>query len=302
VTTLSIVILSWNTRDLLEACLGALYGRPRDLDYEVVVVDNASEDGSPDMVAKQFPEAVLIRNARNEGYAKGNNIGILRSRGKMILLLNSDTEVREDALEKMVGFLEANPAYGACGAQLIHPDGSIQRACMRFPGVMTALFFDTFLEKLFPKNRFVERYFMRDFDHAASIDVEQPPGACFMFRGEVEERVGLLDEDLFLFYNDVDYCKRILTAGYRIRFLAEARVMHHIGASTSKYRDFSLEWHKNRVRYYRKHFGVRGTAAAKFAAALKAVEEVIRLKRAGRGFRSPESKRIRGILYQVLKT
>ena len=123
-----------------------------------------------------------------------------------------------------------------------------------------------------------------------------------MFRGEVEERVGLLDEDLFLFYNDVDYCKRILEAGYRIRFLAEARVMHHIGASTSKYRDFSLEWHKNRVRYYRKHFGVRGTAAAKLAAMLKAVEEVIRLKRAGRGFRSPESKRIRGILYQVLKT
>ena len=301
-TTLSIVILSWNTLDLLEACLGSIYGKSRDLDYEVVVVDNGSEDGSPDMVAAKFQKAVLIRNKKNEGYARGNNMGILRSRGDMVLLLNSDTEVQDNALEDMVAFLENNPEYGACGAQLLNPDGSIQRACMRFPDLMVTLFFDTFLERLFPKNRFVRRYFMHDFDHASSIDVDQPPGACFMFRGEVEERVGLLDEDLFLFYNDVDYCKRTREAGYKIRFLAEARVLHHGGASTSKYGDFSLEWHRNRVRYYRKHFGVRGTVATKFAAVLKAFEEVIRFKKAGRGFRSPETKRILDILRQVLKT
>jgi GT2 family glycosyltransferase len=100
----------------------------------------------------------------------------------------------------------------------------------------------------------------------------------------------------------VDYCKRIREAGYKIRFLAEARVLHHGGASTSKYGDFSLEWHRNRVRYYRKHFGLRGTVATKFAAVLKACEEAIRFKKAGRGFRSPETKRILDILRQVLKT
>ncbi len=301
-TTLSIVILSWNTRDLLEACLRSIYEGPRRVAFEVVVVDNASEDGSADMVAERFRKALLVRNRENEGYARGNNIGILRSRGDYILLLNSDTEVREDALERMVDFLASHPEYGACGARLIHPDGSVQKACMRFPTLMVPLFFDTFIEKLFPGNRVVRHYFMRDFDHETSIDVEQPPGTCFMFRGEIENRVGLLDEALFLFYNDVDYCKRIWEAGYKIRFLAGAEVMHHLGGSTRKYGDFGLEWHRNRVRYFRKHFGFRGAFLTKFAAVQKAVEEIFRCKKAGCGFRSPETAKVIEILRKVLKT
>lgn len=301
-TDLSVVILSWNTKELLEACLRSIFDGPRALDFEVVVVDNASQDGSPEMVREQFPQALLVCNERNEGYARGCNIGILRSRGEYILLLNSDTEVREDALERMVSFLQDNPEYGACGGQLFNPDGSIQRACMRFPTLWVPLFFDIFVEKLFPNNRIVSRYFMRDFDHADSMDVDQPPGACFMVRRVVMDKVGVLDEELFLFYNDVDFCRRIWNAGYRIRFLAGAEVMHHVGASTRNYGDFGKEWHKNRVRYFRKHFGFLGVMVTKSAALLKALEEVIRCRRAGCKLRSPEVRQVGRILKEILKT
>ena len=299
---LSIVILSWNTRDLLQACLESLFHGPRSLDYEVIVVDNASEDGSADMTASRFPRALLIRNDRNEGYARGNNLGILRSKGRYILLLNSDTEVRGDAPERMTAFLEEHPEYGACAPKLVNPDGTIQRACMRFPTLAVPFFFDTFLERLFPENRVVRRYFMRDFDHTRSRDVEQPPGSCFLFRSSLVSSVGLLDEDLFLFYNDVDYCKRIREAGLKIRYIAEVEVMHHLGGSTRKYGDFSLEWHKNRVRYFRKHHGFPGAGAAKCGAILRAVEEVIRCRKAGCALRSPEVRHILGILREVLKS
>jgi GT2 family glycosyltransferase len=302
VTRLSIVILSWNTRDLLEACLRSLDSNGDPHDREVIVVDNASGDGSAEMVAERFPDTILVHNRVNEGYARGNNIGMKKSGGDQILLLNSDTEVQGGALDVMTGFLDANGDYGACGAQLRNPDGSIQHACKRFPGLRVTLFFDTFLEKLFPENRVVRRYFMRDFDHAESRDVDQPPGACFLFRRSLLDEIGFLDEDLFLFYNDVDYCMRIRKAGYRIRFLAEAQVLHHGGASTRNYRDFGLEWHKNRVRYYRKHFGMRGALATKLAAMLKAAELIIQGAREGDGIRSPRSRQIVNTLRTVLKT
>jgi len=256
------------------------------------VVDNGSEDGSPETVEQEFPWAVLVRNEKNEGYARGNNIGMKQARGEYILLLNSDTEVGEGALETLAAFLDEHPGYGACGPQLLNADGTIQRACMRFPGLMVTLFFDTFLDSLFPENPVKARYFMRDFDHARSRDVDQPPGACFLLRRSLLEEIGYLDEDLFLFYNDVDYCLRMRRAGRRIRFLAEAKVMHHGGASTARYRDFGLEWHRNRVRYYRKHFGLRGEAAAKFAAGLKALELIVRGLRGGAGLRSPQARQV----------
>ncbi|MBU0754126.1 MAG: glycosyltransferase family 2 protein [Planctomycetes bacterium] len=299
---LSVIVLSWNTRELLRACLRALDRNGSTIPCEIIVVDNASCDGSPKMVAEEFPETILIQNARNEGYARGNNIGIRRATGDYLLLLNSDTEVREKALDTMIDFLELHPGYGACGAQLLNPDGTIQRACMRFPGLIVTLFFDTFLERLFPQNAWVHQYFMRDFDHASSRDVDQPPGACFMIRRSLVEEIGLLDEDLFLFYNDVDYCLRIRKAGYDIRFLADARVLHHGGASTRHYRDFGLEWHKNRVRYYRKHFGFRGALATKAAAVTKALELILRGWKSGSGLRSPETRQVMETLRTVLKT
>lgn len=311
-TKLSIVILSWNTKALLGACLESIYATSASRDsaslgdsmggYEVIVVDNASEDGSADMAASEFPNAIVVRNANNEGYARGNNIGMEHAKGRYILMLNSDTELKDGALEEMISFLDAHPEYGACGAQLQNPDGTLQHACMRFPTIEAPLWYDTILERMWPKNPVARRYFMRDFDHAHSCDIEQPPGACFMVRRELVDAIGMLDEELFLFYNDVDFCKRIWDAGHKIRYIAEAKVLHHGGASTSKYKEFGLELHRNRVLYYRKYFGMAGAFTTKFSVLLIWVELLVRNMKNGQGLFSPESKSLTKVFRKILKT
>ncbi|MFH1998637.1 MAG: glycosyltransferase family 2 protein [Planctomycetota bacterium] len=301
-TDLSIVILSWNTSALLRACLDSIYKEDSETFPEVIVVDNASDDESVSMVERGYADVILIRNQKNEGYARGNNIGMERSSGNYILLLNSDTELKPGALRAMTSFLDSHPDYGACGAQLHNPDGSLQRACMRFPKLWDPLFFDTFIERLWPRNPVVQRYFMRDFDHAHSCDVQQPPGACFMVRRSLVDAVGMLDEDLFLFYNDVDFCRRIWKTGFKIRYIAEAKVLHHGGASTSKYHEFGLELHRNRVRYFRKYFGLAGAAITKFAVMLLWIELLARNLKEGHGLRSPGSRNVTDVFKEILKT
>ncbi len=147
---LSIVILSWNTRELLQRCLESLRQVRDTVRRELLVVDNASSDGSAEMVRERFPEARLLVNARNEGYARGNNIGIAAASGANVLLLNSDTEVRDGSLDKLVGFLRGHRAHGAVGAGLRNADGSVQPCCMRFPTLLVPLFFDMNLDKRWP--------------------------------------------------------------------------------------------------------------------------------------------------------
>ncbi len=299
--TLSIVVLSWNTSELLRACLASLRRLPPDLDHEVIVVDNASADGSADMVAREFPEARLIRNEQNLGYAAGNNAGIRASSGRHVLLLNSDTEVAPDAPGLLVSHLEQDPSCGAVGAQLLNPDGTIQRACMRFPNLAVLIGFDTWFGKRFPLKCALERYFYRDFDHASSREVEQPPAAALAVPRRVFDQVGLLDEDLFLFFNDVDLCRRLRAAGFRIHFLAEARVLHHGGASTRGYREFALEWHRNRARYYRRAYGRLACRLAKVMTAWRALEEWWRTahRMTDRAERRAASAEIRSVLAAV---
>lgn len=282
-TDLSVVIPSWNTRGLLRACLASLV--PTDgITVETIVVDNASADGSADMVAEEFPEVVLVRNERNEGFAKGCNLGMVRATGRHVLLLNADTEVRDRALARMVEFLDANAGYGAVAPQLVHPDGEIQAACMRFPNLRTPLFFGTPFERWFPDSRELRRYFLRDFDHRSERDVDQPPAACLCLRREVIETVGMFDEELWLFFNDVDLSLRLARAGWKTRYLVDVRVMHHEGASTSKFGSFVPEWHRNRLAYYRKHFGRPGGVWVKLCVAFSMLDFVLQnRKRRRRG-------------------
>lgn len=252
---LSIVVLSWNTRDLTLACLRALAEDVSALSRQIIVVDNGSEDNSADAIAAAFPSVLLVRNERNVGYAAGNNQGAEHATGAYLCLLNSDTEVRPGALDRCVEFLATNPEYGAAAPKLVNLDGSVQRACMRFPGLGTALVYDLFWSK-FPPGKWVDdRYYMRDFDHLHSRDVQQPPGACMIVRRDEYLAMGGLDPQLFLFFNDVDFCRRLWQQGRRIRYLAEAEVVHHGGASTKKYGSFVVTWFRNRLAYYRKHYG-----------------------------------------------
>lgn len=275
---LSIVVLSWNTRELLQSCLESLERAHDTVMRELIVVDNASADGSAEMVRERFPAAQLLVNARNEGYARGNNLGIAASRGEFVLLLNSDTEVRDGSLDKLVGFLREHRGHGAVGAGLQNADGSIQPCCMRFPTLLVPLFFDMNLDKRWPRNPVMRRYFMRDYDHRTSRDVDQPPGACLLLRREVLETVGLFDEELWLYFNDVDLCRRIRRAGWRIHYLVEAPVVHHVGQSTKRFSTRVVEWHRNRLAYYRKHYGRLGAAWVRLMVRWRAWEERRRLR------------------------
>lgn len=254
-TELSIVILSWNTKDLLRACLDTVVAADKPGATEIIVIDNDSKDGSADMVAEAFPSVLLERNDVNEGFAKGCNQGIRRARGRYVLLLNSDTELGEGALLEMHTFLEEHPDYGAVAPKLVSPDGTTQRCCQAFPRMRTTFFFSTPFERWMPNSAELKRYFLRDWDHEDERDVDQPPAAVLMVRSSVLEEVGHFDEDLWLFYNDVDLSKRMAAAGWKTRYLADTRVLHHIGASTKQFGDFVLEWQRNRLAYYRKHHG-----------------------------------------------
>lgn len=280
--TLSVVVLSWNTQALTLACLRALHAETPRHPREVIVVDNGSEDGSADAIAAQFPQVRLLRNDDNRLYAAGNNQGAAVATGEHVVTLNSDTEVREGALDLLVDFLLQNPDYGAVAPRLDDPDGSVQHACQRFPTLLTALCYDSWWGSFWPGRRVVDRYLMRDFDHLASRDVDQPPGAVCMLRRADWRALGGFDEQLSLFYNDVDLCRRIHRRGQKIRYLADARVMHHRGASTRNFAKMLVIWHRNRLAYYRKHYGWFGAVWVRVCVRLRIWEEWWRIGRRNR--------------------
>ena len=272
---ISVVIPSWNTRELLRTCLRTLAAADKP-STEVIVVENGSEDGSGDMVAEEFPDVILERNAQNEGFAKGCNQGMRLARGRYVFLLNTDTEVRPDALRRLHDFLETHPDHGAVAPRLIHPDGRTQPTVMSFPRLRTALFFATPLERWFPESRELRRYFLRDWDQESSRDVDQPPAAAFLVRKSVLDEVGLFDEQLWLFFNDVDLSKRMWDAGHRTHYLAEALIVHHVGKSTSKFADYLPQYQRNRLHYYRKHHARLGSAWVKACTATTLADHVVR--------------------------
>jgi len=288
--TLSIVVLSWNTKGLLRACLNSLKAirDQGELDFELIVVDNDSADGSADMVAARFPWLTLIRNDKNDGYAIGNNIGASHATGRHLLLLNSDTAVGPGVLTFLVDFLEQHPEHGACAPRLVCEDGTIQLSCKTFPDLWTAFYFDTWFDELFPKNRTIPKYFMADFDHTTSRDVDQPPGAAFLIRRDLWEQMGGFDPELWLFFNDVDLCRRLHRAGWKVAYIAEVAILHHEGKSTSQFPGFGGIWHKNRHAYYRKHYGWRGSVLAKVMTGVRGWQESRRLAREQA---PPEAKR-----------
>ncbi len=259
-TGLSIVILSWNTLELTRACLLSLRADTTRHSREVIVVDNGSADGSAEMVSREFPEVLLIANPDNRLYAEGNNQGARRGTLSHVCLLNSDTEVKPGALDKLLEFLLEHREWGAVSPKLLNPDGTLQPACRRFPGFLDPFFEYTELERLPLLRWFPDRLNMRDFDHRESRDVDQPPGACFVMSRDEYLALGGLDPELSLFFNDVRICRQLWDAGRRIRFLAESEIVHHGGASTRKnYSGHTLHF-SNRRAYYRKQHGWLGDA------------------------------------------
>ena len=230
----SIVVVSRNTRALLAACVRSVIATAPPLSIETIVVDSDSQDGSAAMVRASFPNVILLAPRENTGYARGNNLGIRRARGETILLLNPDTELTPGALANLHAALNADPAVGIVGPRLRYPDGSTQSSRRRFPTLATALAESTVLQEWWPRNPIVARYYMDDIPDTHPHDADWLVGACLLVRRAVFDAVGLLDERLFLFGEEPEFCWRARRSGWRVRYTPAAVVLHHEGRSTGQ--------------------------------------------------------------------
>lgn len=252
---LSIIIVNWNTRNHLKWCLRYIYTRTKGINFEVFVVDNGSHDGSVELVEKNYPSAKLIRNQTNVGFAKANNQAIRQAKGKYVLLLNSDTKVVHQTLVKMVEFMEENDKVGILGCKLLNPDGSLQPSCRQFPSLLSQIIILLKLHNLFPNLKTIRDYYMLDWPHDVTKKVDQVMGACFLVRRKVFDKIGLLDEKYFIWFEEVDFCRRALKAGWDTYFLPAAEIYHEKGASFNQVLSPKRQawFNKSVLRYFRQH-------------------------------------------------
>jgi GT2 family glycosyltransferase len=259
------VIVNWNTLELLRDVLRSVHDNPAGIRSEVIVIDNASDDGSADMVAAEFPETILIRNTDNRGFAAANNQGFEVATGRHILLLNSDTVVLGDVLGTSVHYLDAHPDVGAIGCRVLNPDGSMQRTCSMWPSLLNLTLLTTGLWKLRrPRSlaQFLGRYQMMEWARDSERPVEVISGCYLMLRRTVLEQIGPLDESFFFFGEETDWCRRMRDAGWRLMFAPVGEIIHYGGASAHKLnhrRDLLLT--DAMVRLHRKHDGRLAGAA-----------------------------------------
>jgi GT2 family glycosyltransferase len=253
---LSIVIVNWNTRDLLRQCLRSVYETVSDLSFEVIVVDNASTDNSQEMVRREFPSVRLIANAENAGFAGANNQAIRRSSGRYVLLLNSDAFVRENTIEQMVAFLDVHPEASMAGCRLLYEDGSLQPSCTAFPTLFTEFCIATQLDRLFSQSSVFGKYSMTywNFDDVREVDVIM--GAFMLVRVLAIDDVGLMDESYFMYSEEVDWCYRFKENGWKIYFYPHVEAVHLWGGSIGQVRiEMFIQMYRSRVHFFRKHYG-----------------------------------------------
>jgi GT2 family glycosyltransferase len=257
---LSIAIVNWNTRDLLAKCLMSIeksHGSTADLPNETIVVDNGSEDGSANLVRDEFRWAELIDNRKNVGFARACNQAIRKAKSRYVLLLNSDTEVLPGALDRLTRFMEAHPQAGACGPRLLNEDGTLQPSCYPMLTPTREFWRLLFLDRIAQK----ATYPMQTWDTETPRRVEAINGACLMLRRSSLDAVGLLDEDYFLYTEEVDLCLRLADADWELWWIPQARVVHQGGASSRQVRETAfLQLYRSKVQFYRK-FGGEARAA-----------------------------------------
>lgn len=259
---LSIVIINWNTREMLGDCLASVRTGLRGITAEVIVVDNASTDGSAGMVSDAFPEVTLIRNAENRGFAAANNQAFELARGRHILLLNSDTLVHGTVLADSVGYLDAHPKAGAMGCRVLNTNGSVQLTCMPYPSLLLLLYGALGLGSArWPG--FVVRAQMTDWQRESARPVDMISGCYLMLRREVLDAVGPLDEAFFFYGEETDWCRRMRGAGWELWFAPVGEITHHgsISAKKLNYRS-RLLLTEALVRLHRKHGGWAAAACA----------------------------------------
>jgi len=251
----SIIVVNWNTCDLLRECVRSVLAATQSVAYEVIVVDNGSHDGSVAMLEREFPSVRIVANGSNLGFAAANNQGIAVARGRYILLLNSDTVVMTAAIERTIAFADRHPDAAAIGCRVLNPDGSLQQTCFMFPSLLNQFLFATYLYRLFPRNRFFGREQMSWWDRDDSRQVDVVTGCYMLVRRESIDDVGRMDDQFFMYAEETDWCYRFHARGWTCRFTPEPTIIHIGGGSAPRLGGPRAQMtNKSFVRYMFKHW------------------------------------------------
>jgi len=232
-TDVSIIIVNWNTRDILQGCLISIFKQTQGINFEVIVIDNASADSSAEMVKIEFPQVTLFENSENRGFAAANNQGMRIANGRYVLLLNPDTIILDGAIQKTVAFADKDPDIGVLGCQVWLNDHEIQKTCFAFPTLWGALVQATGLLRMFSHSRIFGRAYYGWWDRKSEMDVDVVSGMFMLVRQEAIQEVGLMDEDYFVYAEETDWCFRFHKAGWRCVFSPIAKIIHLDGGSKS---------------------------------------------------------------------
>ncbi len=255
-STISIVIVSFNVEKLLKECIESIYRETQAGSFDIWVVDNNSRDNSVPMVRENFPEVNVIENSENVGFPKANNQAVVKSQSDYILLLNPDTIIEDRAIDKMVAFMDSNPKVGVSGCRVLNEDGSLQLACRRsIPTPKVAFYRLSGLSRLFPNSKTMARYNLTYLDPNQPHEVDAVSGAFLLIRKQVVDAIGVLDENFFIYGEDMDWCIRAKSAGWKVMYYPDARILHYkgIGCSTNS-RKTSYEFYRAMVLFHKKHF------------------------------------------------
>jgi len=252
--TVSVVIVSWNAREYLMQCLASLSQEACRYPMEIIVVDNASSDGSADSVATSYPSVRLIRNADNVGFAKANNMAVSVSTGRYLCFVNSDVKVLPHCISRLVDFCEERPNVGMVGPRIIGGDGALQRSCRGFPSVWNMSCRALALDSLFPKIRMFTGYSLSHWPQDSVQPVDILSGCFWLVRRQALIQIGMLDEDFFMYGEDMDWCKRFWMQRWQVVFVPSAEAIHYGGASSSNSPvRFYIERHRADLHYWKKH-------------------------------------------------
>ena len=259
---ISIIIVSWNARDFLRGCVNSINETCQDLDVEIIVVDNASSDGSAEMVRATFPEVTLELTGHNQGFAQANNIGIKMARGEYYAFINSDVIVHPGCLAALIAFLQVHPDVGLVGPRVSGGDGKLQRTCRRLPTVWNTFCRAFALDSILGRWPLFSGREMRHWNHESQDEVEVISGCFWVARRAAVERVGGLDERFFFYAEDVDWCKRFRNSGWKVAFVPGATATHFGGASSSNAPlRYSIEMLRANLAYWGKYSGAPGKAS-----------------------------------------
>jgi GT2 family glycosyltransferase len=256
---LSIIIVNWNTKTFLENCLNSIFKKNKNLDYEIIVVDNDSKDSSKDYLSKIKNEKIkVIINERNLGFAKANNLALKEAKGEYLLFLNPDTEFLEDSLEKIINFMEENKDCGIMGVNLIDKDNKTQLSVRNFPTLSSQILILLKIHHLFPNLKPLANYFLYDFDYTKKQEVNQVMGAFLVTKREIIKKIGGFDENFFLWFEEVDFCKRVKEAGFKIIYNPSIKVKHYGSSSFKQMLPFKkqLIFNKSLIYFFKKHHPV----------------------------------------------